>query len=419
MIVPAPDPIPLPGPVGLLQFLLVLGWFLHALPMYGLLGGTLITIVTEALGRGSEFHARLARRLWSVLPGVMGVAITFGIVPLLFLQVLYGQAFFATSVLVAWPWLSVIPGLLLAYYGLYANALWGDRIGRWRLAIGLGSFLLIDWVGYQFTSHMRLIEQPALWPAIAGSAARQSFYLGRDAVTALRFLYFFAGALGLAGVMVVLLAGYQRRWGEAGQGFTAGAARYGGRWALAGLAGQVLAGSRLLAVLRAGMPGAAAAAGAGPGLDAALAAIGLTGPWGVVLRVWLALTLLAAILLVVAQLGPDPLPAGLGALALLVPAVALTAVQRVWLREAALAGILEVETLPVAFQTGPFLLFAAGLLLAAVLMTWVLVVTLERRQVQVPAAAAPRGVAAGAAEPAFVTWAREAVGRLVRPRPKV
>ncbi|BDG62305.1 hypothetical protein [Caldinitratiruptor microaerophilus] len=411
MIIPAPDPIPLPGPVGLLQFLLVLGWFLHALPMYGLLGGSLITIVTEALGRRSEFHARLARRLWSVLPGVMGVAITFGIVPLLFLQVLYGQAFFATSVLVAWPWLSVIPALLLAYYGLYANALWGDRIGRWRLAIGLGSFLLIGWVGYQFTSHVRLIEQPALWPAIAGSPARQSFYLGRDAATVLRFLYFFTGALGLAGVLVVLLAGYQRRWGEAGREFTAAAARYGGRWGLAGLAGQVLAGARLLALLGAG--------GAAPGLDAGIAAIGLSGPWGVVLRVWLALTVLAAVLLVVAQLGPDPLPAGLGALALLVPALALTAVQRLWLREAALAGILEVETLPVAFQTGPFLLFAGGLLLAAVVMTWVLVMTLQRRPVQVPAAAAPPSVAAGAAEPAFVTWAREAIARLVRPRPKV
>lgn len=410
MILPAPDPIPLPGTVGLLQFLLVLGWFLHALPMYGLLGGSLIALVTEALGRRSAFMATLARRLWAVMPGVMGIAITFGIVPLLFLQVLYGQAFFTAAVLAAWPWLSVIPSLLLAYYGYYAIALWGGRLGRWRLAVGLASFALTGWVGYQFTNVVHLVEQPALWPAVNRDPALHGFYLARDAASLSRYLHFFGGALGLAGGLVVLLAGYLRRWGEADRAFTAGVARYGGRWALGGLALQALAGAAFIRALGgAGMPGLAAAAS-------------LPVPWGPVFGAWAVLTALAAALFAAGQARRDPLAAGLWALGLLVPGVALSAVLRLWLREAALAGFLEVERLPAVMQTGPFLLFAGGLVLAIAIMTWVLAVTLRREPVQTPAGAAARAAAQGALqapEPAVVARVREAIARLVRPRPRV
>lgn len=397
MILPAPDPVPLPGPVWLLRFLLVLGWFLHALPMYALLGGGLIALYAEAAGPTSDFHRALARRLWAILPAVMGVAITFGIVPLLFLQVLYGQAFFTTSVLAAWPWLSVIPALLLAYYGLYANALWGDRLGRWRLAIGLVSYLLVGWVGYHFTSQVRLLEQPRLWPGLARDPALEGLFLARDRASLLRFLHFLGGAVGFAGALAVLLAGYLRRWREADVAFTARAARLGGRWALAGLAAQVLAGA---AFLRA----------------APATSLPLPPAWRPAALAWLGLTAGAAFLLGLGQARRDPLSLGLAGLVLLVPAAALSALQRLWLREAAFAGFLEVDRLPVAFQRGPFLLFAAGLALAIAIMAWVVAAALAPRA---PGAATARDLPAARPTPAPATWARETLGRLVRPRRRV
>lgn len=393
MILPAPDPLPLPGPVWLLKFLLGLGWFLHALPMYGLLGGGLVALYAEAAGVWSEFHRLLARRLWAIMPGVMGIAITFGIVPLLFVQVLYGQAFFTTAVLAAWPWLSVIPSLLLAYYGVYVNAFWGDRLGGWRFWIGLGSYLLIGWVGYQFTNQVRLIEQPALWPGLARNPAAEGLFLARDPASLIRFLHFFGGAVAFAGALAVLLAGYLRRWREADVDFTARTARLGGRWALLGLGVQVAAGAAFLR----------AAAG------------GLTLPpaWTPVLLAWAGLAALAALLLIVGQARPDPLVPGLLALVALVPAVALSALQRLWLREAALAGFLEVETLTVAFQTGPFLVFAVGLLLAIGIMSWVIAAALAPRA---PGAPTARDLPAPRREVPAPAWN---LGRLLRPRRRV
>ena len=131
------------------------------------------------------------------------------------------------------------------------------------------------------------------------------------------------------------------------------------------------------------------------------------------------LTALAALLLIVGQARRDPLAPGLLALLALVPAVALSALQRRWLREATLAGFLEVETLPVAFQAGPFLVFvfAVGWSLAIGIMSWVVAAALAPRA---PGAPTARDLPVARPTPAPApTWAREALGRLLRPRRRV
>jgi len=131
VVIPDVDPIPLPAPVWLLKALLLLTFLLHIIPMNLVLGGGLTSFVTEVLGRrrGSEYHLRLARSFARMIPVAVAFAITLGVAPLLFLQVLYGQLFYTSTILMAWPWLAVIALVILGYYGFY---LYSYRWQRWR-----------------------------------------------------------------------------------------------------------------------------------------------------------------------------------------------------------------------------------------------------------------------------------------------
>ena len=100
--------MPLPAPVWLLRTLLLLTFFLHVLFMNCLLGGTAIALVCRMRRKSSEFSARLAGDLGQILPSVFAFTITLGVAALLFLQVLYGQFLYASSILVGVPWLAII-----------------------------------------------------------------------------------------------------------------------------------------------------------------------------------------------------------------------------------------------------------------------------------------------------------------------
>jgi cytochrome bd-type quinol oxidase subunit 1 len=126
-MIPDPDPIPLPAPVELLTPLLVLTFTLHILAMNVTLGGTVIAVVSDLMGRrdGNDRYRRLARHLIAMMPVTLAATITLGVAPLLFIQTLYGQLFYTSSILMAWPWFAVVPLVIVAYYGIYLYALQG------------------------------------------------------------------------------------------------------------------------------------------------------------------------------------------------------------------------------------------------------------------------------------------------------
>ncbi|MEJ2057351.1 MAG: hypothetical protein P8X39_05885 [Desulfofustis sp.] len=113
--IPTADTIPVAW--GWFQFLLLLTFPVHLLAMNAMIGGLTIGIVQHF--RGGETPARLAHRIAFSLPLVIAFAVNFGVAPLLFLQVLYGHFIYTSSVLMGIFWISVIPLLIVAYYGAY------------------------------------------------------------------------------------------------------------------------------------------------------------------------------------------------------------------------------------------------------------------------------------------------------------
>lgn len=117
-LIPSLDPIPLPAPYWVFKLLLVVTFTLHILAMNFLLGGMVLALASRWSG-SRERANRLFTDIATKLPVLLPATVTLGVAPLLFLQVIYGQFFYTSSVLIAWPWFLVLVMLTVAYYGIY------------------------------------------------------------------------------------------------------------------------------------------------------------------------------------------------------------------------------------------------------------------------------------------------------------
>ncbi len=165
------------APLWFVEFFKVLGFALHAVPMCLWYAG--LPIALGLYWFGNEHARRFAVRLLRQMPIVVAVGINLGIVPLLFVQLAYHKTFYPATILMAWPWLSIIVLLIPAYYGVYACAggLGGlddsrDAASRsrgaagWRIAAGWLAALLFLCIGFLFVNGISLMDHPDRWPEL-------------------------------------------------------------------------------------------------------------------------------------------------------------------------------------------------------------------------------------------------------------
>lgn len=227
--IPNPDPIPVPGEIGLILFLLYLTFFVHVVLMNTLLGGLVLTFVSEVISRQSpraesrHRHEHLAEQLSHILPFAVSLTITFGIAPLLFVQGIYGQFFYTSSVLMAWVWLGVLLLILIGYYSLYLYTRGFARFARrryWFIGTSLVMFLTVAFI---YVNNLTLMQTPQKWLAIYTGTKGSGWHWNLDEATLWpRYLHFALSAVAVAGMMVLGLglrerdearASFMRRWG--------------------------------------------------------------------------------------------------------------------------------------------------------------------------------------------------------------
>jgi hypothetical protein len=205
-LIAAAPPIPVPWEV--FEGLRLAAFLLHLIAMNILLGGALIAAV--ASGRDSALPGHAARSLAHALPTVMAVAVNLGVPPLLFIQVVYGQFFYASSILMAWIWLAVIGILIIAYYSLYLHDWRLGRAGPER-ADASSAFVrlaaaLLAANAFIYVCNLSQTQDPAGWPGAIGAAgAIQGTFLPlADPALVPRFVHFVIGAVAVAGLALAL-----------------------------------------------------------------------------------------------------------------------------------------------------------------------------------------------------------------------
>ncbi|MCS6816761.1 MAG: hypothetical protein N0A16_05255 [Blastocatellia bacterium] len=205
------SPLGYPAPYWFLVAFKVLGFTLHMIPMHIWYAGVLLAMLLQ--WRGGEEAQRLSRRLMRPMPILIALGINFGIVPLLFTQVAYYKVFYPATILMAWPWVSIIVLLTLAYYGvyIYVSGLRTESatIARWRQGVGwmTAAFFLI--IGFFFSNAFSLMTNLRAWPdlwlrdSISGAPLGTVLNTG-DPTLWPRWLMMFALALTTTAVFIVV-----------------------------------------------------------------------------------------------------------------------------------------------------------------------------------------------------------------------
>ena len=224
------DPAGLPAAVWLLEFLLVFTFVLHLLFMNAVLGGGLVCLWANWRGRrdrgtesprvrrsdGPEVRPResrfadLARALGRLLPVATAFAITTGVAPLLFTQLLYGQLFYTSSVLMAWPWLALVFLLLAGYYancGIFAS---GPATAR-AVSLAVVSVLLFATIGFLFTNNMTLMLRPEQHAPLYFASDAGLHTNVADFWVWPRFAHMLVGSLAVAGLLVAWIPRVRRQ----------------------------------------------------------------------------------------------------------------------------------------------------------------------------------------------------------------
>ncbi|MFM1867053.1 MAG: hypothetical protein RL591_461 [Planctomycetota bacterium] len=156
--------------------LLIATYALHAIFMQYTIGGALWTLGAAIRGRFSP-NANAPRDVLAIvvrdwLPSAVSGAITAGIAPLLFVQIVYQKSFYTANLLLFNRWMLLLPALIVAIYALYVVK--AHKFARGRFVKSLAAAVataLIAYTGLAFVENHLLSLQPAAWPAIYGGTA--------------------------------------------------------------------------------------------------------------------------------------------------------------------------------------------------------------------------------------------------------
>jgi hypothetical protein len=212
-VIPLADPLPQPAPAWLLWALLQLTFFLHLLAMNVVLGGSIVALHWRASRRPEDAvpRASVTAAFAKALPVAVAATVTFGVAPLLFVQVLYGRIFLTSSVLMAWWWLAVVPLVILAYSGAYLLAFRGESPGSRAKPVAFAVAFLFAAVAFLYTSNVTRSLRPETFVDVyRQSGAGLSLNLD-DATLWPRYLHVLLGAVAVASLAAALFGVARRR----------------------------------------------------------------------------------------------------------------------------------------------------------------------------------------------------------------
>jgi hypothetical protein len=208
-------PFELPGATAWYETLYVLTFALHqALMHYVLAGSLLVAWAMIFPGRGRVPRAQLpvvaVVRDW--MPFMLSAAITAGVAPLLFVQILYRQQFYTANLLLSWRWMIVIPVLVVVFYLLYVLKMdFLSKRGRTAQSLVAAAVAVgVVFVGFCWTANYLLSTDEPSWPEV--------YATGRLPFTAthviVRMLVWIGGSLVSLAVIVGWQLGTWHRGGE-------------------------------------------------------------------------------------------------------------------------------------------------------------------------------------------------------------
>lgn len=173
-------PFSLPAPTAFYLVVLLVTLALHVVFMNYVLGGAIYLFWAQLSGSRARSVDQagtlpndaqcpvdpVAQKLGEWMPFAISAAITAGVAPLLFIQILYQREFYTANLLLFHRWMAMVPVLIVGFYLAYMmrSARFASRSPATRIAVGAAAvacFLFAAWSWAE--NHLLSIAQDA-WP---------------------------------------------------------------------------------------------------------------------------------------------------------------------------------------------------------------------------------------------------------------
>ncbi len=214
--IPSVDPLGYPVPVWILKSLTYLTLTLHFLAMQFTLGSAILWLYCRA--RKGPHHQVAQHTLGTGLPLGFSYLVTLGIPPLLFVQVLYGQFYYSSSVLVGAFWILVVPLLIVAYGLFYLHKMTRKSRPRgqaWIVGFGLLAMLTI---GYIYSNNFTLMQTPEKWLAMYGAHPGGGTLNFGEPTRMPRLVLVLSPSVAIAGIGLLIAGAFLRRRDRVAEG---------------------------------------------------------------------------------------------------------------------------------------------------------------------------------------------------------
>lgn len=213
---PPMDPLGYPVPPWILQALSYLTLTIHLLAMNFVVGGALLTL--WAYIRKQPGHDGAIYFFGSSFPLGVSYIITMGIPPLLFLQVLYGQLFYTSSILIGSFWIQIIPLVIFAYTLFYYHKFNREKRPRKQWLIIALALAAVLYVGFILVNNITLSMSPEKWLGLYSRHPGGGILIHGEASVHPRLTLFLSGAFAVAGLALIWRGAFLIKWGYEDQG---------------------------------------------------------------------------------------------------------------------------------------------------------------------------------------------------------
>ena len=201
-------------PFWLLTALHALTLTLHFAAMNFMFGG----IVVILLGKiDDRWNNPAVQNFVKLFPSAMAATITFGVAPLLFVQLAFHQQLYSASIVTGWFWLMIITAAIVSYYLLYAAA-FTKKMARKGVYLSLALIGLL-YISFIYSSTFSMAESPDLTKMLY--AERQDGFLVNPDIGSyiFRWLHMILGAVTVGAFFVGWIGRNNEQVAQAGKTF--------------------------------------------------------------------------------------------------------------------------------------------------------------------------------------------------------
>ena len=169
--VPKDIPLPFPLPEWLLVFLLVFSFLVHILFVNLMVGGSILTLVSQIRGLKDKAYDTLAHEIANTITVNKSMAVVMGIAPLLCINVLYTLYFYSANALTGLMWLALVPLVTIAFLLTYLHKFTWKALENHKaihisiLAVAVAMFMFIPLI---FLTNINLMLFPEKWGLVKG-----------------------------------------------------------------------------------------------------------------------------------------------------------------------------------------------------------------------------------------------------------